>query len=78
MTRLNDAVPQCVAQIGQFFWSLSGFPGRMPDWLFNTIWSRVKESEGAAHLFNQPVATDSAFLEISGVDQSIHKLTWDA
>lgn len=75
MTRLNDAVLQCVAKIGQFLWSLSGFFGRMPSQHFNTIWSQVNRSEADAHLFNQPVATGSAFLEISEVDQSIHELT---
>lgn len=55
---------------------VSDFSGRMPGQLFNTIWSRVKQSDGTAHLFNQTVATGSTFLEISGVDQSMHELTW--
>lgn len=57
MSRLNNITPLRCVEIVKFLWSLSG-PGPSgwtPGRLFNTIWSQVKQSGGAAHLLNQPM-----------------------
>lgn len=56
MSRLNSIISLCV-EIVEFLWRLSG-PGPSgwtPSWLFNTIWSQVKQCGGAADLPYQPM-----------------------